>query len=342
MISPSRRPRSAFTLVELLVVISIIGVLVGLLLPAVQSARESARRMSCQNNLKQIALAAHLHHDALGYLPPARYQAGLDPPPLQACGNDSPTWFVRLLPYLEQTAAAEQWNLRTPWHAHPQEVREYTPDVFLCPSRRSGTRPVGDSGSEASASSEPRRLPCGCIVGGGSGDAGIIASGALGDYAGNHGDLTPGAVGAATDYYFGGNGTGTIISVRPRCRLDRPFEPLDRIKFASITDGQSQTFLFGEKHVPLEMLGQFPDDSPVYDGEHLPASARLAGPGLRLAMGPRDLIADMLSFGSWHPGVCHFAHVDGSIHGYSPSTDTRVLGALANRSDARVVELDAW
>ncbi|TVQ04357.1 MAG: DUF1559 domain-containing protein [Planctomycetaceae bacterium] len=332
--------RSGFTLVELLVVISIIGVMVGLLLPAVQSARESARRMSCQNNLKQIALATHLHHDAMGYLPPARYQPGMTPPSGQDCGADSPTWLVRLMPYLEQAAAADQWNLRAAWHSHPQEVREFLPDLFLCPSRRAGTRPIGESG--AAASDEPRRLPCGCIVGGGTGAAGISVTGALGDYAGNHGDLTPGAVGAASDYYFGGNGTGTIISVRPRCRLDLPVEPSDRIKFASVTDGQSNTFLFGEKHVSLQMLGQFPDDSPVYDGEHLPASARLAGPGLRLALGPRDLMADMLSFGSWHPGVCHFAHVDGSVRGYSPSTDTRLLGDLANRSDARVVELQSW
>ena len=341
-----RKGATGFTLVELLVVIAIIGVLVGLLLPAVQAARESARRMSCLNNMKQLGLAAHLHHDAVGYLPPARYEPGMNPVAGQECGGIHPTWLVRLFPYLEQKGAAERWNVNLPWYEHDAEVREFVPDVFLCPSRRAGTRPVGYSGELPGDTGPVRRLPCGCPINGG-GDRGfaplvVTASGGLADYAGNHGDLTPGATGAATDYYFGGNGSGTIISVRARCRLGVPNDPADRIKLASVTDGQTNTFLFGEKHVPAEMLAQFPEDSPAYDGRHLPASTRLAGPGLRLANGPRDIMADMLSFGSWHPGICHFVLVDGSVRGLSNATDTRLLGNLANRGDARVVELESW
>ena len=108
---------------------------------------------------------------------------------------------------------------------------------------------------------------------------------------------------------------------------------------ASVSDGTSSTFLFGEKFVPLDGLAQFPEDSPAYDGDHLPASCRLAGPGLRLASGPRDVLADMFSFGSWHPAGVHFALVDGSVRMFSPTTDTKTLGSLANRGDARVVEL---
>jgi prepilin-type processing-associated H-X9-DG protein len=115
--------------------------------------------------------------------------------------------------------------------------------------------------------------------------------------------------------------------------------PLDRIRMASVSDGTSNTFLFGEKFVPTTKLAEFPFDSPAYDGDHLPASCRLAGPGLRLANGPDDVLADMFSFGSWHPGGVHFALVDGSVRFFSPETDTIVLGLLANRRDAQVVEL---
>jgi prepilin-type processing-associated H-X9-DG protein len=167
----------------------------------------------------------------------------------------------------------------------------------------------------------------------------LDVEGALCDYAGNHGDLTPGATGDPTDFYFGGNGTGVIISVRPKCKDGLAIAPYDRIRMASVSDGTSSTFLFGEKFVPVAQLGQFPVDSPAYDGDHLPASCRLAGPGLRLANGPNDVIADMFSFGSWHPGGVHFALVDGSVRFFSTDTDTKVLGLLANRHDARVVEL---
>ena len=168
----------------------------------------------------------------------------------------------------------------------------------------------------------------------------LDVEGALSDYAGNHGDLTPGATGAPTDFYFGGNGTGVIISVRPDCKNGKAIAPSDRIRMASVSDGTSNTFLFGEKFVSLNGLAQFPEDSFAYDGDHLPASCRLAGPGLRLANGPSDVLADMFSFGSWHPAGVHFALVDGSVRLFSPDTDTKLLGSLANRRDARVVELE--
>lgn len=327
--------RPAFTLVELLVVIAIIGVLVGLLMPAVQSAREAARRMSCQNNLKQLALAAHMHHDAMGAFPAGRYEPRPNAPVTQNCGGEEPTWLVRVLPFIEQQNQAVHWDLSAKWYDAPAIARETIADVFLCPTRRAGTNPVG---SREVGSSSGGTLPCGCPF---PGTGGQNITGALCDYGGNHGDLTPGSTGAATDFYYGGNGTGVIISVRPKCANGLPREPYDRVRMSAVRDGTSMTFLFGEKHIPLDKLDVFPEDSPAYDGDHLPASHRLAGPGVRLALGPNDSLANWLSFGSWHPGYVNFAMVDGSVRTFAVTTDTLTLGALANRNDAHIVQMDS-
>ena len=242
---------------------------------------------------------------------------------------------------LSEVALHDRWDLSKQWHQHPEELRTVVPDIFLCPSRRSGTQPVGSRDLRTSTSGSGGTLPCGCPVRPRPTTTVLTnVRGALSDYAGNHGDLTPGAVGAPTDFYYGGNGTGVIISVRPQCSKGLAIAPEDRVRMASVFDGSSSTFLFGEKFVPLHRTGQFPEDSPAYDGDHLPASARLAGPGLRLAHSPTDELADMFSFGSWHPSGVHFALVDGSVRVFDPHTDTKVLGSLANRGDARVVELE--
>src|SRR5262249_53437545 len=96
---PPGRRRAGFTLIEMLVVIAIISILVGLLLPAVQKAREAASRLSCLNNLKQLNLALHLYHDDYGTLPQARV------------GPQHATWAVLILPYIEQQNLHRQWQL---------------------------------------------------------------------------------------------------------------------------------------------------------------------------------------------------------------------------------------
>src|SRR5216683_2495459 len=102
------RVRSSFSLVELLVVIAIIGVLIALLLPAVQKVREAANRMSCANNLKQLGLAAHAYHDTHRKFPPAVLMpyAKEDNDPLTggAANPFGPNWAIFLLPYVEQDA----------------------------------------------------------------------------------------------------------------------------------------------------------------------------------------------------------------------------------------------
>ncbi|MEM8947442.1 MAG: DUF1559 domain-containing protein [Planctomycetota bacterium] len=122
-----RTRQCGFTLVELLVVIAIIGVLVALLLPAVQAAREAARRSSCQNNLKQIGLGMHMYHDAKGTLPPARME--------DTIGGDHGSALLFMLPFLEEANRFVNYDpdLGT-LHEDNAGVVESVVPQFICPS----------------------------------------------------------------------------------------------------------------------------------------------------------------------------------------------------------------
>ncbi len=169
-----------------------------------------------------------------------------DADPADQCGLETPTWLARILPFIEQASLGDQWDFSKPWHEHPEAVRTVVPDIFLCPSRRSGTRPIGNRSLRTTVTGGGGRLPCGCPIPPRSMSVSLDIEGALSDYAGNHGDLTPGATGAPTDFYYGGNGTGVIISVRPSRKSGQAIAPSNRIRMASVSDGTSSTFLFGE------------------------------------------------------------------------------------------------
>ncbi|MEW4565524.1 DUF1559 domain-containing protein [Bremerella sp. JC770] len=124
----SRKLRYGFTLVELLVVIAIIGVLIALLLPAVQQAREAARRMSCTNNLKQIGIALHTYHDTIGTFPSGHILSS-------DCSREYGSWVLGILPGIEQRAVRELYDDTTDWwQAGNQPARDIEIGTLVCPS----------------------------------------------------------------------------------------------------------------------------------------------------------------------------------------------------------------
>ena len=112
--------RSAFTLVELLVVIAIIGILIALLLPAIQSAREASRAAQCKNHLKQIGLATLQFENSRNSFPPARLKSrGTSS---FVCETTQPSWLVRILPFLEEADQYARWNVYDSFESHPVAV----------------------------------------------------------------------------------------------------------------------------------------------------------------------------------------------------------------------------
>ena len=318
----NKRTRSAFTLVELLVVIAIIGILVGLSLPAVQAAREAARRMQCSNNLKQMGLALHNFESANKEFPPAGFR-----------GSGEGTWAVRLLPFLEQTAAYNQWdhtNIGAYFRlgATPAEVaaRQLQVPAYLCPSRRG---PI-----QLSKNGDSRNNFTGVTA--------YNIPGACGDYA---------HVGGGDNGTFTDQGTLKALDTTGTWQLN-PVWKVVKAKsissFRTVTDGTSNTAVFGEKHVaPIADFGLVvAGDSSIYNDNAPQFSARLMGRQVlngtfarTLAAGPNDVFRRNERFGSYHPGVCQFTFVDGSVQSLSVNTDLDVLTAFALPSDGKVVAL---
>src|SRR5438270_413605 len=141
------RSPAGFTLIELLVVIAIIGVLIALLLPAVQKVREAANRMQCTNNLKQLGLAMHSFENTRGGFPPCRVTGGTAFPELPTANPaNQHSWAPFMLPYLEQQALYQQYNFKVAFENNTTatggitnyQVIQHDIKVFLCPSAPAG------------------------------------------------------------------------------------------------------------------------------------------------------------------------------------------------------------
>jgi prepilin-type N-terminal cleavage/methylation domain-containing protein/prepilin-type processing-associated H-X9-DG protein len=302
---PPTSPRArAFTLIELLVVLGILGVLAGLLLPAVQKVREAASRLKCANNLRQLGLAAHLHHDTHRAFPsnggwdgkqtiPAAdggrtvpYTNDFDVPGYDYWGVGDPaltpalqtgSWLFALLPYLEQHQAYRQRD----WAAPVQ--------MYFCPSRRllPPLAPVND-------------------------ERGIYNGGgwawAKADYAAN----------------------ALVVPNRPRDRA------ASCLNLQALTDGAAHTVLAGEKAMDArsyQAAGWWWDEPFFLGGSD--STSRKGSQVLRDA--PGVALQTRENWGSAHPGGAQFVFADGSVRPVPYSTPPAVVRALMTPSSGEVV-----
>jgi prepilin-type N-terminal cleavage/methylation domain-containing protein/prepilin-type processing-associated H-X9-DG protein len=302
----SGETRRAFTLIELLVVIAIIGVLIALLLPAVQKVRESANRIKCQNNLKQMGLALQSYHDGNGSFPPGYYYN----PPHTGTGpfglNTAPGWgwAAYLLPYLEQEPLARMFDFQVGLEQTRYEnVRTTVLSVFKCPSdSKTGVYIVQDPWGEP------------------------LGRAATNSYAACYGAYGP--IGELPD-----DGTGLFFRN-------------SRIRIADITDGTSNTLALGERAamflrtpwagaLTLSVV-QTTEGAPVYGSymEETPVST-LATFGDQLN-GP---FSTPYCFFSPHTQLVNFVFADGSVRSISSRVPFSVLQALGTRAGGEVIDL---
>lgn len=312
-----RPPRRGFTIIELLVVIGVISLLMALILPAVQSAREAARRAQCKNNLKQLALAALNHESTYGRLPSNGWGYRWVGEPGRGTGRGQPGgWAYNLLAYLEQAPLAEKGN------GEPDAVRRETLGdltatplaVFRCPSRPGDTLgPHGepDVNGPYNAALRPQvaKTDYACCEG---------------DYVTDSRDGPPSLAAAATYKEWRDTSKATGVCFQR-----------SEVRMADLSDGASNVYLLGEKYVSAAGYDSNEDkghDQSLYSGVDWDVNRWVLDPPL-----PDSDYSDPRSFGSAHPHACHMALCDGSVRAISYLIDAETHRRLGNRQDGEVV-----
>ena len=343
MRSPIRMEKG-FTLVELLVVIAIIGILIALLLPAIQAAREAARRMTCQNSLHQLGVAAHAHLNSQKFFPDGGWSAYWVGDPDGGFGKSQPGgWLYNLLPFMDYKSLHDMGksggSAMTPASATKRTMLarmcEMPLEVMNCPTRRrsiayaiSGTWNEGsahinadvsyvfarsDYAGNAGAGHPPELLP---LVPGGNDDGERYVP-----------QVGPTYAGISSYPWFTDNDfTGTIYQ-------------RSTLKEKDIPDGLSKTFLIGEKYLAPDNYfnGNDPADSgPMVQGYDWDVN-RLANsywPPYR----DRPGVLTSWNFGSAHAQTFNMLFCDGSVHALKYEIDIPTYSRLACRNDKAVVD----
>ncbi len=338
--------KSAFTLVELLVVITIIGILISLLLPAVQAAREAARRLQCSNNLKQLALAAHSHHTTIGWFPAGGWGAYWIGDPEQGVDwRQSGGCLYNLLPYMEQQSL---WGLQlgkststTPTKTAAASQMCATPlSVMYCPTRRPA---IGYNayGYKLQTLAPPRYSDTTPLY-------------ARNDYAGNGGDDVNNHCGThgSTFNMNGPDNRAQGLSAEGHSNFVKIasfatgiFHPGSMVSLDQIRDGASNTYLFGEKYLVPDAYttGEAPGDNvTAYMGAN-EAIIRWAttDPTMRPM---QDTPGSWTRFvwGSAHASGFNMALCDGSVRHIGYTIDLTINTHLCNRKDAEPIDAGAF
>jgi prepilin-type processing-associated H-X9-DG protein len=303
-------------LVELLVVIAIIGILVSLLLPAVQAAREASRRTQCSNNLRQLGVALQNYHDVVKRFPPG-----------SLIMNDGYSWGAQmmLLPYLEKRAAYESVSFKQTGASYEIKALQAAklPDptsepiaVLICPSDPRGFYQLlsGPTGPQPN-----------------SGDCGLLYPGSYLGVAGDKEGVDPALPINKCWYSSGISDTPQVVNgvVVVGTGL---FYDFSNVNIASVTDGTSHTMAFGERGIS-EDYGWGWVLCGGQECEQYISSQR----GMLYPTKATPYDEKLLHFWSWHPNGAHFLFVDASVHFLDVSMDYNVFRALSTRAGGEPV-----